>query len=79
MKNSWISKENCIGTHDRILDPAKEEIFNWAEEIFVKAKTNFLDKVKEENAGWVSHQTWYGLERYGNFLSMPTTNGSRRM
>lgn len=55
--------------HDRILDPAKEEIYNWADEILAKAKAKNLDKVKEENAGWFSRQTWYELERYGNSLS----------
>ena len=62
--------------HDRILDPAKEEIYDWADEILARAKVKGLDKAKEENAGWFSRQTWYELERYGNFLSMLTTSGS---
>lgn len=50
--------------HDRILDPAKEEIYNWADEIIAKSKIKNLDKVKEENPGWFSRRTWYELERY---------------
>jgi|SRR5271154_3677639 len=54
--------------NDRILDPAKEEIYNSVNGILAKAKAKNLEKVKEESAGWFSCQTWYELERYRNFL-----------
>ena len=51
--------------HDRILEPAKEEIYNWADELIAKSKAKNLDRVKEENIGWFSRKTFYELERYG--------------
>lgn len=61
--------------HDRILEPATEDIYNWADELLTKAKAKNLDKVREENLGWFSRKTFYELERYGNPLLTLMTVG----
>ena len=76
LQESTYQHYGSVFWHDRILDPAKDEIYNWADELLARAKVKDLDKVKEENAGWFSRRTWYELERYGNFLSMLTKSGA---
>lgn len=55
--------------HDRILEIAKDDIYDWADEMIAKSKVKNLDRIKEENPGWFSRSTWYELERYVHSFS----------
>jgi alpha 1,3-mannosyltransferase len=48
--------------HDRILSPASEETYKWADELLEVAKAKHLDKSKAE--GWFGKKTFYEMERY---------------
>ena len=50
--------------HDRILAPASEDIYNWADELLERAKTKNLDKVREEGIGWFNRKGYNELEKY---------------
>ena len=48
--------------HDRILNPASEATYKWADELLETAKARNLDK--SEADGWFNKQTYYEMERY---------------
>lgn len=48
--------------HDRILDPAPEETYKWADELLETAKAKNRDKLQA--VGWFNRQTFYEMERY---------------
>lgn len=47
--------------HDRLLAPASEETYKWADEMLESAKAKNMDQVHD--AGWFRHQTFYEMER----------------
>ena len=51
--------------HDRILSPASEETYKWADELLETAKAKNRDKLQAD--GWFNRKTFYEMERY--FLS----------
>ena len=65
-----FSEYGAIFWHDRLLAPAKEETYKWADELLETAKAKGLDKYQD--AGWFRHQTFYEMERcnatFGNVL-----------
>lgn len=64
LKEPTFLEYGSIFWHDRILEVAKEEIYDWADEMIAKSRVKNLDRIKEENPGWFSRSTWYELERY---------------
>lgn len=60
--------------HDRLLAPASEETYKWADEILEIAKAKNLDK--QQDQGWFRHQTFYELERYIQHVEITNCSGA---
>jgi len=64
LKEPTFEQYGSIFWHDRILEIAKDEIYDWADEMIAKSKVQNLERIKAENPGWFTRSTWYELERY---------------
>lgn len=62
--------------HDRIFEPASEDIYNWADELLERAKSKNLEKVRKEGVGWFNRKGYYELEKYA---TNPTPNQAGAM
>lgn len=47
--------------HDRLLAPAPDATYRWADEILEESKAKNMEQVRD--AGWFRHQTFYEMER----------------
>jgi hypothetical protein len=52
----------AIFYHDRLLAPAKDEVYDWVDNILEEVNAKHLDDVKK-NSGWFSRKTFYEMER----------------
>ena len=60
-----LQKFGSMFWHDRILGPASEETYKWADELLETAKAKNRDNLQA--SGWFNKTTFYEMERY--FLS----------
>ena len=54
--------------HDRLLAPAKAEVYDWVDNILEEVNAKHMDDIKKDS-GWFDRKTFYEMERYVILLS----------
>ena len=57
----------AIFYHDRMLAPAKDDVYDWVDNILEEVNAKRLDDVKK-NSGWFNRKTFYEMERQLSFI-----------
>jgi hypothetical protein len=55
-------EKGTVFYHDRVLSPAKPEVYDWVDNILEEVNAKHLDDVKKDS-GWFDRTTFYEMER----------------
>lgn len=69
LQEPGFMKTGAIFYHDRLLAPAKKEVYDWVDNILEEVNAKHIDEIRK-NSGWFDRKTFYEMERYVAFSSM---------